>query len=173
MEHILTKEKMDAVKALADTNIKISEARDTLAKIKALESSYLSDREKKAIEMIEKIIKDSENLLKEAKNNYEEIISLYNTVSGFSSFLTDSYGKFKEMLVEFEKKNILWTASLNAREEELSQISATIRLDKVRIKNDRESLNRKEEDLKLERRKINDDRAVIDRAITRLKEGKI
>jgi len=173
MEHILTKENMDAVKALADTNVKISEARDSLAKIKALESSYLSDREKKALEVIEKVIKDSENLLKEAKGNYEQVISLYKTVSEFSSFLADSYKQFKEMLVEFEKKNTLWTASLNAREEELSQIKETVRLDKIRIQNDRESLNRKEEDLRSDRRKIEDDRATIERTIIRIKEGKI
>lgn len=173
MEHILTKEKMDAMKALADTNIKISEARDSLAKIKALESSYLSDREKKAIEVVEKVIQDSENLLKEAKGNYVEVMSLYNTVSEFSSFLADSYKQFNEMLVEFEKKNMLWTSSLKAKEDELSQITETVRLDKIRIKNDRESLNRKEEDLRSDRRKISDDRAMIERTIIRLKEGKI
>ena len=173
MEHILEKEKMDSMKALADTNIKISEAKESLMKIKSLETSYLSEREKKAFELIEKIVKDSGGILKEAKGNYEQVIALYNTVSEFSAFLKEAYNNFKQLLESFDKQNTLWTTDLKAKEEHLNQLAQEIKTDKVRIKNDQDSLNRAQIALTNDRRKIDLDRQTLDRNIIRLKEGKI
>lgn len=164
---------MDAMKALADTNIKISEAKVSLMKLKELESSYLSDREHKALLIIEKVITDSEFILKEAKGNYEKVEELYKTVSEFSSFLASSHEGFSKMLEDFEKKNQLWTASLNSREEQVNQFKEQLRVDQIRIKNDRESIQRKEEILRQDRRRIEDERATLERTIIRIKQGKI
>lgn len=173
MEHILDTEKMDAMKALADTNIKVSEAKEALMKLKSLETTYLSGREKETKELVDKVVKDSEALLREAKGNYEEVKQLYNTVSEFVTFLTETYEKLEGFLEKVSEHDRVYRTDLKAKGESINQLLQEIRNDKIRIKNDQESLNRKSILLRDAQRKLDLDRATLDRAINRLKEGKI
>ncbi len=173
METILDKEKMESVRALAETNIKISEARNTLSSLKSIENSYLADREAKALKIIAKVIDDSSSILKEAYANHEEIKSLSKTVSEFSSFLAEAHDKFRLLVTEFDQKNAVWNEVMRQKEEETTRIKQEIASDRVRIKNDQDSIRRREEILRQEKRKIDDERGTIERAIKRLREGKI
>lgn len=50
--HILEKKTMEAVKALSDLTLKISEQQNLLCKLQEEETEYLIEREKKAMERI-------------------------------------------------------------------------------------------------------------------------
>lgn len=172
-EHELSKEHMDSLKALALTNIKIGEAKGTLLKLQEQETSYLEEREKKALSRIQKVYDDSKELLVEAQANYSKIKELLGTVTSFSDFLTKAYDSFMEMLKDFREKNDLWDHQVSTIEEGFSKIRQEIDSDKVRIKNDQEALDRAKRNLAVEQRKIVSDRGELERAIIRLKEGRI
>lgn len=169
----VTKEHMEALKALSDTNMKIGEARATLIKLEEQETSYLEEREKKVLARIQKVLDDSKELLAEAQANYTQIRELRNTVSSVTDFLSKAYEAFMGMLKDFREKNDLWDNKVSEIEEGFAKIRQEINNDKVRIKNDREALERWEKSLDLQRKKIDSDRGELDRAINRLKEGRI
>ncbi len=172
-EHTLSKEHMDSVRALADTNIKIGEAKNTLIKLQEQETSYLAEREEKVLSRIQKILDDSKDLLAEAQSNYSKIRELNGTVSSFTEFLKGAYQAFLELLKNFRERNDLWDNKVSEIEKGFEDIKRQIDSDKVRIKNDQDSMERAKASMALERRKIDDDRATLERAIKRLKEGKI
>lgn len=164
---------MDSMKALADTNVKVSEARAIFEDIKKTESVFLVERERKALIIIDKVIVDSKTILDEAKGNYDQVMDLYRTISEFSEFLSKEYTSFKSLLDDFDRRNIEWTAQTNLRQTEIDAIMVQINSDKVRIKNDREGIDRDRDKLAIDRKKLNDDRGVVDRAIIRLKQNRI
>lgn len=164
---------MDSMRALADTNIKVSEARVALSNIKEAESKYLAEREQKALLVVDKAIKDSAELLAEAKGNYQQIIDLYRTMSEFSAFLGKEYESFKSLMTEFDERSRAWEAAASKREAAISELRVQIEADKVRIKNDSAAVAADRERLAVDRIKLNDDRGVVERAINRLKENRI
>ena len=89
MENIITTEKMEALKALADANVKVSEVRGTIAKLKSEESAYLEEREKKALERIQIILDESESVLKEALSNYKAIHQFAKTLLNLLTLSTN------------------------------------------------------------------------------------
>lgn len=172
-EHELSKEHMDSMKALADTNMKIGEAKGTLLKLQEQETSYLKEREEKVHARIQKILDDSKELLAEAQANYSKIKELHDTVSSFSSFLSSAYDFFIGILKDFREKNDLWDNQASEIEEGFAKIRQEINNDRIRIKNDQEALIQRKKVLDVEKVKIDSDRGELDRAITRLKENRI
>ncbi len=172
-EHTLSKEKMDAMRALADTNMEIGVAKNTLIKLQEQETSYLEEREKKVMIRIQKILDDSKDLLAEAQSNYSQIRELHGTVSSFTEFLKEAYQAFLGLLKDFRERNDAWDNKVSEIETGFENLKRQINTDKVRIKNDTETLERAKAQMLIERRKIDDDRGELDRAIKRLKQGKV
>ncbi len=172
-EHTLPKEHMDAMRALADTNMQIGIAKNTLIKLQEQETSYLEERERKVLARIQKILDDSKDLLAEAQSNYSQIRELHGTVSSFTEFLKGAYEAFLGLLKDFRERNDAWDNKVSEIETGFENIKRQINTDKVRIKNDTEALERAKAKMLIERRKIDDDRAELDRAIKRLKENRI
>jgi len=152
MLEIITKEKMDSIKALADMSVKISDAKATLANLENTETEYLTKREKKAQVQIEKILKDSENLLNKTHKNYEEINTFCNVVSSYVDVLDKVYEKFQKMLTDFNKRNEMWdkkietqTLKFSALEKQLKQDSETIKIREARIDETNENIKKEKE----------------------------
>ncbi len=173
IETEISKEHMDSLKALADTNMKIGVARQTLQKLEETETSYLEERENKAVLRIQKMFDDSKELITGIRENYAQAKELLTSASSFSDFLVKSYEALTALIERFNEKSVVWEAKVKVQEEEFSQIRQQIKNDQVRIKNDSESLERAKAKMVLERRKLDDERGTLDRAITRLKEGRI
>ena len=119
---VINKEKMEALQALADTNIKVGEARGTLTKIKSEESEYLKEREEKTLQLVQNILDESEEVLKKAFSNYEEIKKLSSDASDFSQFLIDSYDEFQELKNTFTEYTEAWGANIAGREKSLAAL---------------------------------------------------
>jgi uncharacterized protein involved in exopolysaccharide biosynthesis len=173
IEHEFEKEKMDSIKALADTNVKIGEARGVLENLKKDEVVYLEEREKKAIEVVDKVLADSKEILEEATKNYQGVKDLLNSASSFADFLKEAYISFSSLVAKFSEKSAIWEEEVTRQQKEIADIKQQISNDQVRIKNDQEALQRKEASLVDEKRKIDDQRATLERAINRLREGRI
>lgn len=169
----LSKEAMDSVNLLAQTNVKIGIAKGALIKLEQEETAYLEEREKKAVGRIQKLFDDSKELLEGIKSNYQEVKQLLRDASSLSDFLVKAYEQFKALVNEFNERDAAWQAQVAQKEEEFGKIRQQIDNDKVRIKNDRDGIQKAKASLVVERRKIDDDRQTLARAITRLKEGRI
>ena len=173
MENIISKENMDSVKALAETNVKISEAKNALFKLKEDETSYLLIREKKVLKSIQKLHDDSAEIIKETKNNWKEVHELLNEASTLATFIIEAQGNFHKLLENFEEKDKLWQESVKKQEKETEEIKKLIKKDTVQIANDKKTLARERELIAIDKRKLADDQALLERNIRRLKENKI
>jgi len=169
----IEKQKMDSLKSLAETNIEVSKAKELLFNFRKEESVYLEEREAKTLALVQKIMDESQEVLKGAFKNYEEIQSLSRESSQFATFLTELYADFTELRTLFEEKTAEWEKSVKETEKQLEEVKKQIKIDQVQIKNDRESIAREKVLLKQEKRKMADERETLVRAINRLKNNKI
>lgn len=164
---------MDALKALADTNLKVSEVKGHLIKLQEIETEYLVEREKKAVLRIQGIITESRELFQEVSTNYQEVNNLCKTASEFASFLGEAFRDFNSLVKDFDVRQDLWDAEVKKREEEFAEIKKLINIDRVFLKNDQDSVKKDRELLDIAKRKLADDQEEVKRAIKRLKENRI
>lgn len=164
---------MDALKALADTNMKISEAKNALATIKKDEAEYITAREAKALDAIQRVLDDSAALIKQAKENYTELGDLYKSASELATFVIEAQGNFKKMIADFEERNVLWQEKVTKQEAEMVSLWKQIKTDKTEIANEKKNIARAQKKLDDDKKKIADEWGEIERAIKRLKENRI
>lgn len=162
MEIILNKEQMDAVKALAETNIKISEAKNVLFKLQEEETSYLEAREKRAMERITKNLEDSRELLAETQTNYAEVRELYRSASELSSDIVKVSGIFGEFINSFNEAQEALDQRTNAHEQSVVDIGKELKTQKVVIENDKKSIQEA-------RKSIENDKALVESRQQQLK----
>lgn len=170
---VLEKSKMDAIKELADTSIKISEAKNIIFKLQEDETEYLVLREKKALEKIEKVVRESKELLEQSKSNYEEIHGLCRQVSELILFLTTTQSSLADLLREFNERSDLWDIEVKDQLAEIEEVKRKNQIDKTLIENDQKTIKVELKKLENEQIKINDQRETIKRIIERLKNNKI
>jgi hypothetical protein len=136
----LDKEKMDIMKELADTRLKISEAGNVLTQLKTDESTYLNKREKKALDGIEKILEDSKDLLIKTHENYDEIHKLCQTISSFTGFVLEAHGKFQDLLTDFNTRSESWDREVARQHGELAEIRRNINTERTIIENEQKGI---------------------------------
>lgn len=156
---------MDSIKALADTNIKISEAKNVLFKLQETETEYLVAREEKAIQRIQKGVEDSRNLLEEVKNNHNAVQEFYRTVCGVSDFLEKAQTDFFSLLENFNRKSELWEKEYQKQCDEVAQVKRNNEVEKVKIHNDTISNQKTLKKITEEKSKIESRQAQIKSAL--------
>ncbi len=140
MQNTVSKEYMDSLKVLADTNMKISEAKGILSKLQETETDYLVGRETKALDRIEKVHEESSYLLKETKDNYREVHSLLNTASTLVQFIGEITEKFEGMITDFNARNEAWEERIKESEKVSLHLKNEIKADQIQVANDKKSL---------------------------------
>lgn len=169
---ILSKEQFNSVKELAETSVKISEMKTILLTLENTKDEYISKREKETIEKIQEIFDKSTDLIKNIRQNNEEIHTLYNVVSTYKHFLSEAYTDFKEMLTEFNEKSELWDKKVESQHKEFKEIEESIKKDKKYIEKDKKDIEKEQEKIRRDKIKIEDERQTLSRAIERLKDNK-
>ena len=166
----LKTEEYESVKKLADLSVKISEAKDTFAKLQATETDYLELREKKATEEIQKILDDSSDLLDKTYKNYDEINTFCNVVSSYADFLDEVYGKFQGMVENFNKKNELWSKTIKEQTIQLSDLEKKLTKDSEIIKEKEKMIVKQSKELEKERTHIESQQATLETSYNELKK---
>lgn len=164
---------MDALKALSDINLKVSEVRNALSELQEAETEYLVAREKKAMQRIAKVLEESEALVDQASENYQEVRDLAHAMSEAAAFFVETEKVFQGLLTDFNERSQEWDATVLQQEEQLANARKTIETDRIIIKNDRESIEQTKANLLEDKRRVEDGRETVQRAINRLKEGRI
>lgn len=164
---------MDALQALSATNLKIGEAKNALSKLQEIETEYLEGREKKALTRINSVLDNSRELLKNTQENYEEVQTLLNTAATFADYLTEAQEKFQTIVEKLNEKADLWEKTIEIQEIEISKQKDNIKLQQSLIESAQKNIEAKEKQLEIKARRIEDQRGTLERAINRLKEGKV
>lgn len=168
VEKRISKQQMDSVKALADTNIHISEAKNILFNLKKEETEYILSREKKVIERIDELYQESKSVIDDIQNNYEGAKIILQLVTQNTDFLKESQEKFQEVLISFTKRYDQWEKETSEQEKRFVSLKKGLEQDRVQIENDKAGIERTRLIMAQERRKIEDDRATLERAFTRI-----
>lgn len=170
MNHTVDTEQMNALKVLADTNLKISEAKNALFKMREDETTYLVAREKKALDRIQRVLDESEALIKQTKTNYSELNDLFKSASQLSDFIIEAQGNFKKMLADFDERSVVWEAKVAEKEEEIAEARKKLQIDTVTIANEKKNIAKANAKIVEDNRKITDAWGEIERELNRLKE---
>lgn len=164
---------MASIKALADTNIEISKAKNLLFKLQESETDYLVIREKKAMDRIQKVVDDSKELVKEATNNHSDINNLLIEATALVTGLDKVSETYTNLLIEFDERNVEWERHIGKQQDNLEEIRKGLKAERVQIDNDKKSIEQTKISLANAQRKIDSDRGTIQRSIERLRQGKI
>lgn len=161
MEKIIEKDKMDALKALSNVNLKISEAKNVLEGIKKEEAQYIESREKEVTKKIENVLEESRLLITETKSNYQEAKELYINASSLAQFLVEVYGSFTKAKEEFDRRNELWDANFKQQGTELVQLRKEVEIDQKGIESEKKGLEIIRENIKTDRQNLESQRVTL------------
>lgn len=167
------KQHMEALQSLANANVKISEAKESLSKLMAQETEYLTAREGKAIQRVNEVLVQSKEVLKEIGSNYDKVKEYESLVSEGAKFLSELLEKFSALVVAKETRYEAWEKELDSQEETILSQRNSLKMDAVNIDALRKQQDARNIELNKLERKIQDERGTLDRAIKRLKEKRI
>ncbi len=169
----IEKQKMESLNAIVQANLKVSEAKNLLTKLQEEETEYLVSRETKAMERITAVFEGSQQTILDAHENYASISEMTKSISGFVAFLAESVEKLEKLKELYDARTEAWENKVKTDEARLAELQRLVHVDKITLKNDKESLGKKEKTLKEFERKLEDERGVLERTVKRIKEGNI
>lgn len=167
---LVTTEQINSLKILADTNLKISDAKNTLQKLQEEEKEYLQKREAEVHLMITKVLEDSKDLLEKTKHNYKEVKNFHNVTLSFSEFLKEMYEKYRVFVEDFDKRSELWNEIYNKEIEEIGELKKDIARDNEEIKRKNKTLEEDQEKLKKDRRHVESQQQTLEISYKELKK---
>lgn len=167
------KAKMEALQMLSDTNLKISEAKSTLVRLRSEEKDFLDSREKKVIERVEQALAESEKIVNETIKSYEFVKEYAAEVRNIAQAVISAVDLIVARDEHFDRRVTEWEKKCNSQEAALAQQKQVIESGHVLLNSEKESIKRQKISLGASERKLAADRASLDNAIKRLKEGRI
>lgn len=173
MEHVVSKQEMQALQALADTTLRVSAAKASLIKLEETETEYLVSREKKAVDRIQAAFDASKGLVEETNKNYELIADFATSVREGATFLAEAYEKFTAFCTEKTAFFEAWERDIKNQEETVNGLRKLLKVEKVVIESDKRGIETTKRALSEQSRKIEDDRGTLERAVKRLKDNRI
>lgn len=164
MEQTITKEQMDMMKILAETNLKISDARNALFGLEEKETQYLVEREEKAVKRIAKALKASQDLVDKTGDNYAKISEFCARLCEYADFLNASQAKFQGLVELFNQRNALWEENMKIQEEDIARQKNLIKQDLKMIENKENGILESEKRLKGEAARIESRQAALEQS---------
>jgi uncharacterized phage infection (PIP) family protein YhgE len=173
MTTTLDQEKFDTMKALADMQTALSEGQAELLKVKEATEEYMVVREEEAEERVLKVLKESRDALDETSKNHTELSNYSRDLKAYATELkviaTDITALFKDFRGRMNTANKV----MDERSKEASQILKQAKVERIQIAEDRKQLAIERRETEEGFRLLKDKRDTLDRAINRLKEGRI
>jgi len=168
-----TKKHMEALQALSGVNIKISEARETLAKLEKDKDAFLEARALDEVARLTQVLADSKQLIDSIDANYGEITELATIVKETAASLVSIHDGFAAYVRSFEKYQQERNAQLDARAGEVREMAQAVKVDRAKLKNEMISLEGVKKNINERETKLKDGWDELNRAIERLKKGNI
>ncbi len=171
-ENTVSQKHMEALQALAKATMDISEANNTLRKIREEETEYLVSREKKALVRIQEVLDISHNLVEETNKNYESIQELAKTITEGAELLASATDSFFSLIETKDNKFKEWENAVKNQEETVVSLRNGLKVEATAIESAKSQVQKDKDELLKERRKLDDERGTLDRAIERLKNNR-
>ncbi len=169
----LDAEKFKTVEELAALGVKVAGAGALLIKLKSETEEYLKEREAMADDRVKAVLEAAKGLLKEAEG-YQA------TFKSYGQGTEEIRAKVAEMLTSLsalrEDTDVfieLFDQHVSERTRELKEGEERLRIAQDAVKKDEEYIAVQKELITRDHAKIADGRATLERAIQRLKKGKI
>lgn len=166
----IEKQKMDALRALSETNLEVSKVKKVLEDLKSDESVYIKEREEKVLAKIQTLLDESKEITKETVGNYTAIQDLMKETRILSQFVVEAHGELTELIKTFEETTKDWDAEVKNMQNELAEVRKQLKVEAIQIKNDQDSIEKRKKEVKNEERKVKDQRETLERALNRLKK---
>lgn len=166
----IEKQKMDALRALSETNLEVSKVKKVLEDLKSDENVYIKEREEKVLAKIQTLLDESKEITKETVGNYTAIQDLMKETRILSQFVVEAHGELTELIKTFEETTKDWDAEVKNMQNELAEVRKQLKVEAIQIKNDQDSIEKRKKEVKNEERKVKDQRETLERALNRLKK---
>lgn len=166
----LDQQTMTALETLAQTNVKIGEARGILADLKLTETSYFEEREKATIEKIQAVLDDSEGIVAKIHDNYYEITQFYADITSFVGFLSQIQESVQTTIESFNKKVDVWEGQTKREEERLGVLRQNVETQQKQLDIDKKSRTEALKKIKDEKQLINSRQQQIAEALKVLEQ---
>jgi len=164
---------MQALQALSEVNIKISEARNLLLELQEKETEFIVLREKKVLKRIDEVIKESQNLLSIVDQNYKHISEITVGIADFNEKIGRLSAEYTSLIAEFEAENEEWERRIGRQLDDIATQKQNLKILEAFLQNQREGIQQEREKLVEDQKILHKDRQSLKNAIIRLKKGKI
>lgn len=161
---------MDSVKAIAESNLKLSEALSDIRKIKEEKVKFIIDRENEAMIAVQSVLQDSKEMLIEATSNHTDIQLFLGEVTALHEQVKQTSDELDSVLKLFVERNLAVEADVKLIIDDVSLKRNNIDIDKKRIENDMEAIKKKNIQVSEEMRNIMSIKGALEREINRLKK---
>lgn len=168
-----TKKHMEALRALSDVTLKISEARNTLTSLEQNKEKFLEARAFDEVARLTQVLAESQQLIDSINANYGEITELATIVRETAASLVSIHDAFFGYVQTFEKYQQERSEQLGRQRDDIHAAAQAVKVDRAKLKNEQISIEGVKRSLEDRERKLKIDREALDRAVKRLKEGKI
>jgi len=173
MTQTLEQEKFDTVRELSQLGVAIAEGRAVLEKLKSETTTYVTEREEKAIQKVKEILEESRDALAEVDKNHETLTSYLTDARAYVRSITGLYDTFAQLVLTFEKSTDALEDQLDRKRAEIAKVQLEIRRQFSHLAGERAALKSDKIKREEEWRKIHDRAATLERGIKRLKENRI
>lgn len=131
---------MESMKILSETNVEIGKAKGILADLQATEATYLEEREKKAVERIDNLLTQSEDILARIGLNYDEVRQFANDVTTYVGFLKELQQKVLVAIESFNQKADTFDQYVAQEEARLAEIKKDLEVREKQMVIDKQSV---------------------------------
>lgn len=135
---------MDAMKVLGETNLKISEAKNILTKLQSTEAEYIQKREAKALEQIQKNLKDSKDIIDKTNSNYLKVKELNESVCSIVDYLDGVLSALNKTIETFDTVSSKFYDDVKSQKLEIENIEKALKLDVFQIQSEKKNIDRRE-----------------------------
>lgn len=170
--HTLDQQSMSALQTLADTNVKIGEAKGILADLKAQETTYFQEREQATIVKIQSVLEDSETILAKINGNYAEVTQFYTEVSSFVGFLKEIQQNVSDSIANFNVHVTEWERQTDEERKALDLLARQLDVQQHGIETDKKVIAEGKKKMKEDLRLIGSRQAQIKEALQVLENKK-
>lgn len=172
-ETIIDSQKMSALHALAETNLKISEARAHLNELDEKETEYLVAREKRVMERITALLEESRIAIAEVQENYNGIKQFYSDVCVYVSKVTKIGDDLLTLLEKFDEVREKTDETISANEATVAEIRRAVLVQNSSLESHKAMIENREREVSAGEVKLAQDNDMLNRGIERLKVNRI
>lgn len=166
----IEKQKMDSLRALSETNLAVSKAKEVLEMLKREQSAYIKEREEAVLAQIRSLLDESKAITKETLENYATITDLSNNAKVLAGFVVEAHAELTKLIEVFEETTQNWENEVAEMHKEIVEARKELSVEAHLLKNEHESVEKRKIAVANQERKVKDQRETLERAFNRLKK---